>query len=98
MNVAFDRGASGEHAVYFQHGDTIAKSSGTTMRGALHLFGSIILLPYLALVSWFLLLGDAISAGSLTGMFDRILGSRCDASAKPYWLERSTFPVPTTAF
>jgi hypothetical protein len=35
------------------------------MRGAIYLLCTLVLLPYLLLAAWFLILGDAISGGSL---------------------------------
>src|SRR5512135_2124392 len=43
------------------------------MRGALHLLCTMVLLPYLMLAGWFLILGDAISGGSLTSFFTTLL-------------------------
>ncbi|HET7063916.1 MAG TPA: hypothetical protein VFI49_06525 [Rudaea sp.] len=43
------------------------------MRGALHLLCTLVLLPYLLLAAWFLILGDAISAGSLASFLTTLL-------------------------
>jgi len=43
------------------------------MRAVFHLVGVVVLLPYLALASAFLILGHAIASGSLLGILDRLL-------------------------
>ena len=43
------------------------------MRAALHLLGTIVLLPYIALSAWFLILGEAIASGSLLALLDTLL-------------------------
>src|SRR5207342_3319603 len=43
------------------------------MRGALHLLCTLVLLPYLLLAAWFLILGDAISGGSLASFLTTLL-------------------------
>ena len=43
------------------------------MRGALHVLATIVVLPYLVLASGFLILGHAISTGSLLSFFGTLL-------------------------
>jgi hypothetical protein len=43
------------------------------VRGTLHVLGTLLLVPYLIFAAGFLLLGRAISRGSLWGFFDTLL-------------------------
>ena len=43
------------------------------MRGALHVLGTLVLIPYVALASAFALLGQAIARKSLVGFLDALL-------------------------
>ena len=43
------------------------------MRAALHVFATLVLLPYVALATSFAILGHAISSGSLLGFFNALL-------------------------
>jgi len=43
------------------------------MRAALHVIATVVLLPYIALAAGFLLLGQAISRGSLLSILDALL-------------------------